>query len=70
MRILAVLMAVIPFSFAFHAVKTGRGAMWVGRGAEADALFAAIVGNARRSALESEQEWVKLARAERETTAA
>ena len=29
MRILAVLMAVIPFSFAFHAVKTGRGAMWV-----------------------------------------
>jgi hypothetical protein len=42
----------------------------LGRGAEADALFGAIVNHARRSALESEQEWVKLARAERETTAA
>ena len=29
MRVLYVLMAVIQFSFAFHAVKTGRGAMWV-----------------------------------------
>ena len=29
MRALYVLMAVIQFSFAFHAVKTGRGAMWV-----------------------------------------
>ena len=29
MRILAVLMAVIQFSFAFHAMKTGRGAMWI-----------------------------------------
>ena len=28
-RVLAVLTAVIQFSFAFHAVKTGRGAMWV-----------------------------------------
>ena len=29
MRILYVLMAVIQFSFAYHAVKTGRGCMWV-----------------------------------------
>ena len=29
MRLLYVLMAVIQFSFAFHAVKTGRGCMWV-----------------------------------------
>jgi hypothetical protein len=29
MRILAVLLAVIQFSFAFHAMKTGRGAMWI-----------------------------------------
>ena len=29
MRILYVLMAVIQFSFAFHAMKTGRGAMWI-----------------------------------------
>jgi hypothetical protein len=29
MRILVVLMAVIQFSFAFHAVKSGKGAMWV-----------------------------------------
>jgi hypothetical protein len=29
MRVLYVLMAVIQFSFAFHAMKTGRGAMWI-----------------------------------------
>ena len=29
MRVLYALMAIIQFSFAFHAVKTGRGAMWV-----------------------------------------
>ena len=29
MRILYVLLAVIQFSFAFHAMKTGRGAMWI-----------------------------------------
>ena len=29
MRILYVLLAIIQFSFAFHAVKSGRGAMWV-----------------------------------------
>lgn len=29
MRFLYVLLAIIQFSFAFHAVKTGRGAMWV-----------------------------------------
>ena len=29
MRVLYVLMALIQFSFAFHAVKTGRGCMWV-----------------------------------------
>ena len=29
MRLLYVLLAVIQFSFAFHAVKTGRGCMWV-----------------------------------------
>ena len=29
MRLLYVLMAVIQFSFAFHAVKTGRGCGWV-----------------------------------------
>jgi hypothetical protein len=39
-----------------------------GRTREADEMFAFIVQNARRTALESEQEWVKLARAERETT--
>lgn len=37
----------------------------LGRAGEADELFAHITQNARRSALESEQEWVKLARAER-----
>jgi len=44
----------------------------VGRDAEAQALFAFIVTNARRSALESEREWVKLAaqRREREQLAA
>lgn len=29
MRFLYVLLAIIQFSFAFHAVKTGRGGMWV-----------------------------------------
>jgi hypothetical protein len=29
MRVLYVLLAIIQFSFAYHAVKTGRGAMWV-----------------------------------------
>ena len=29
MRLLAILLAVIQFSFAFHAMKTGRGARWV-----------------------------------------
>jgi len=29
MRVLYILLAIIQFSFAFHAVKTGRGAMWV-----------------------------------------
>lgn len=29
MRLLAILTAIIQFSFAFHAVKTGRGAKWV-----------------------------------------
>ncbi|HLX22122.1 MAG TPA: hypothetical protein VKR38_02150, partial [Usitatibacter sp.] len=29
MRLLAILMVVIQFSFAFHAVKSGKGAMWV-----------------------------------------
>jgi hypothetical protein len=29
MRVLYVLLALIQFSFAFHAMKTGRGAMWV-----------------------------------------
>ena len=29
MRALYILMAIIQFSFAFHAVKTGRGCMWV-----------------------------------------
>ena len=42
----------------------------LGRQREADELFAFIAQNARRTALESEQEWVKLARAERETKAA
>jgi hypothetical protein len=28
-RALAILLGIIQFSFAFHAVKTGRGAMWV-----------------------------------------
>jgi len=42
----------------------------LGRRPEADELFAYIASHARRSALESEQEWVKLARAERETASA
>jgi len=29
MRVLYVLLAIIQFSFAFHAMKTGRGGMWV-----------------------------------------
>jgi len=28
-RLLYVLMAIIQFSFAFHALKTGRGAKWI-----------------------------------------
>jgi len=42
----------------------------LGREAEANELFDLIIKNARRSALESEQEWVKLARKERESVAA
>lgn len=42
----------------------------LGRGSEADALFAAITSSARRTAVESEQEWVKLAARERETETA
>jgi hypothetical protein len=42
----------------------------VGREREAAELFDFIVANARRSALESEQEWVKLARRERESVPA
>ena len=42
----------------------------LGREAEARELFAFIVTNARRSALESEQEWVKLASEERERESA
>ena len=38
----------------------------LGRTAEAREIFDYIVANARRSALESEQEWVKLAQRERE----
>jgi hypothetical protein len=42
----------------------------LGRWHEADEIFAFIVQNARRSALESEQEWVKLAQRERESMVA
>jgi hypothetical protein len=42
----------------------------LGRGSEARELFAYIAQHARRSALESEQEWVKLARGELETASA
>lgn len=42
----------------------------LGREGEANELFDLILKNARRSALESEQEWVKLARKERESVAA
>ncbi len=42
----------------------------VGRENEAAELFDFIIANARRSALESEQEWVKLARKEREAVVA
>jgi hypothetical protein len=42
----------------------------LGRTAEARELFSFIAQNARRSALESEQEWVKLARRELGTSAA
>ena len=42
----------------------------LGREAEAASLFSFIAANARRSAVESEKQWVKLAAAERETAAA
>jgi len=42
----------------------------VGRGAEAQELYAFILKNARRSALESEKQWVKLAGEAREKAAA
>jgi hypothetical protein len=42
----------------------------LGRRAEADELFVVVAANMRRTALESEQEWVKLARAEREAETA
>ena len=42
----------------------------LGREREAAEIFDFIVANARRSALESEQEWVKLARQEREAATA
>jgi len=42
----------------------------LGRGAEAQELFAYIARHARRSALQSEQEWVKLARGELDTASA
>jgi hypothetical protein len=42
----------------------------VGREKEASELYEFIVANARRSALESEQEWVKAARRERDAVAA
>ena len=42
----------------------------LGRATEAAELFDFIATNARRSALESEQEWVKLARKEREAATA
>ena len=41
-----------------------------GRSAEAQALYAWIVKNARRSALESERQWVKLAFEAQEKVAA
>src|SRR6185503_4153938 len=41
----------------------------LGREREANELFDLIVKNSRRSALDSEQEWVKLARKERESVA-
>jgi len=42
----------------------------LGRDAEAQGLFSFIAANARRSAVESEKEWVKLAAKEREALAA
>jgi hypothetical protein len=42
----------------------------LGRGSEANEIFAYIAQHARRSALESEREWVKLARGELETASA
>src|SRR5213075_2016353 len=42
----------------------------LGREKEAAELFDFIANNARRSALESEQEWVRLAQKEREATIA
>lgn len=80
MRLLAILRAVIQFSFAFHAMKTGRGARWImvmyryglllkrlGRDAEAQALFKFIDDHSRRTSIESESEWVRLAARERPT---
>ncbi len=72
MRLLAILMGIIQLSFALHALKTGvgfeakyrLGALLAreGRTREAAELFDFLVTNARRSALASEQEWVKLSR--------
>jgi hypothetical protein len=50
--------------------RYGELLMRLGRTAEARELFTVIVQNARRSALETEQEWVKLARRGLETGAA
>ena len=51
------------YRYALHLKRLGRAK-------EAAELFDFIATNARRSALDSEQEWVKLARKEREATTA
>ena len=72
MRLLTILLVVIQFTFAFHAVKTGRGAKWV-----FIIMLAPVVGCLAYYFLEvfphsreERQEWVKLARGELETAGA
>lgn len=65
MRLLAILTFIIQFTFAAHAVKTGRGAKWV-----VIIMLAPVVGCLAAYAEESEQGWVKLARGELETASA
>jgi hypothetical protein len=51
-------------------IRCGTLLKSLGRDAEAQGLFSFIAANARRSAVESEKEWLKLAARERVASAA